>query len=137
MTLHVARVAGTAIVGIALGFWLYGVGRTMRETVHFSVWAMLSGILLSVLLPTLAAVLLRFLGRLSVRAGSPWPWLLTSFTVSLVVGSGLSEAWILRDESRFENEAARATTTYSRPRAWPNQGCSLVFIPGKGIHSTD
>ena len=55
----------------------------------------------------------------------------------LVVGSGLSEAWILRDESRFENEAARATATYSRPRAWPNQGCSLVFIPGKGVHSTD
>lgn len=128
------------IVGFAVGFWLYGVGRTMRETVNFNTTAFLSGLLLGVALPLIIVLPLLIAKKLWFRE-KVWPvsLLLVAFAVSLLVGSFASEAWILRDETRFSAETANANaaTPYSRPRAWPNRTCSLVFVPGKGIHSTD
>ena len=128
------------VVGFVGGFWLYGVGRTMRETVNFNTTAFLSGLLLGVGLPLIVVLPLLIAKKLWFR-DKVWPvsLLLVAFVASLLVGSFASEAWILRDEARFSAETTNANpaTPYSRPRVWPNQTCGLVFVPGKGIHSTD
>lgn len=133
-------VAILAIVGaFAVGFWLYGVGRTMRETVNFHASASISGLFLGVALPLAVLAPLLIAMKLWLRE-KPWPvsYLVVAFAASLLVGSFASECWILRDEARFSAEAANAgSNPYSRTRAWPNQTCGLVFEPGKGIHSTD
>jgi hypothetical protein len=128
------------IVGLGLGFWLYGVGRTMCETVGFTTRASLFGLLLSVVLPRVFALSLFIAKNLWWRE-KVWPvtTLCIVFGVSLLVGSITSEFWILGDEKKFAAEVSRVSkdNLYSRPRAWPNQICSLVFMPGKGIHATD
>jgi len=128
----------TTAVGLIIGFWFYGVGRTMRETVHFNLTAVSSGMLLGMILPLAAILPLLIVKRLWFR-DTTWAAssLFISLLVSLFIGCFLSEAWMLRDETRFTVEASKVDSIYSRPRAWPNQTCSLVFIPGKGIHSTD
>lgn len=128
------------VLVVVVGFWLYGIGRTMRETVGFNVTALCSGLLLGFALP-----LTVFLPLLISR--TVWPVLkswteLSSFralVVALLIGCLLSESWILRDERKFSAETSQATLDrpYSRPRAWPNTGSSLIFVPGKGIHATD
>jgi hypothetical protein len=128
------------VVGFAVGFWLYGIGRTMRETVNFNTTALLSGLIFGVALP-LAVVLLLLIAFKLCFLERWWPvcLLFVVFAVSLLGGSLASESWILWDEARFSAEVSKANgrNPYSRPRAWPNQGCSLVFVPGMGIHSTD
>jgi len=125
------------IVGFGIGFLLYGIGRTMRETVNFNTTASLSGLLLGVVLPLIVILPVLIAKKLWFRTVA-WPGslLLVAFVASLLVGSLVSEAWILRDEARFSAETTNAIP-YSRPRAWPNQTCSLVFVPGKGTHGTD
>lgn len=133
-----AVVAVAAIVGVAGGFWLYGMGRTMHETVFFSSAATVSGLLFGFALPfalvsagVLVAENLRASEKRHRRA------ILIGLGASLLIGSVASEGWILRDEAAFSAEVRSVSSTYSRSRAWPNKGCTLVFIPGKGIHSTD
>jgi hypothetical protein len=58
-------------------------------------------------------------------------------TYSLIVGSLLSEAWILFDEARFKRETTASLVSYSRARAWPYRATALVYIPHRGIHATD
>lgn len=126
-------------VGFPVGFWLYGIGRTMRETVNFNTMASLSGLALSILLPLVAFLPFVIGYRLWPREGK---WLISPmlvWAVCLLLGSVASECWILRDETQFAAEVSQTqgSNSYSRPRCWPNKGCSLVFQPGKAIHSTD
>jgi hypothetical protein len=127
-----------ALLGFVVGFWLYGVGRTMRETVGFNATALFCGLLSGVVLP-LALVLPLLLAR------TVWPvlkwWIPHSMFITLaaalLIGGLLSEWWILHDERKFSIETLALDKPHSRPRAWPNSGCSLVFVPGKGIRATD
>ena len=136
------RTVGTVvvIVGTWMGFWFYNIGRTMRESVNFDVSAIFCGLMLVVLF-SMIPVMSLFILKSIFPSQTKWSLfsLLILFSVSLGSGSLLSEAMLLRDEARFAAEVMRANpqSIYSRPRAWPNQNCDLVFIPGKGIHSTD
>ena len=125
-------------VGLVIGFWFYSIGRTMHETFYFSLAAFSSGMLLGFILPLASIVPLLVVKRFWFRERI---WAVYSLfivlSVSLLIGCLVSEAWILWDEACFSVEASKFDSIYSRPRAWPNQTCSLVFIPGKGIHSTD
>jgi glucan phosphoethanolaminetransferase (alkaline phosphatase superfamily) len=133
-----AILALAIVVGLVVGFWFYGIGRTMRETVSFNTTASLSGLVLGCVLPLLVLIPLFVAQKLWFREKtSSVSLLLVVFTVSLLVGSFASEVWILQDETRFSVEADKSNTLYSRPRSWPNQVCGLVFVPGEGIHSTD
>lgn len=127
-------------IGFVVGFWFYGMGRTMRETVSFNITASLCGLFLVVFF-SLIGVLTVILVKGIVFAGKKWPMtsLFAAFIIALLIGSLISEASLLQDEARFAAEVSKANpqTIYSRARAWPNGDCSLIFIPGKGIHSTD
>ena len=126
------------LLGCATGFWLYSVGRTMCETVGFNASALFYGLLLGVVLPL--GVLLPLLIATTVwpvlKSRTP-PLMFIRFGVALLLGGLLSEWWILRDERNFSTETVALDKPHSRPRAWPNSGCSLVFVPGTGIRATD
>jgi len=136
------RTAVIAIVTMwmscAVGFWLYGAGRTICESTGLDGRAQLAGMLIGVLLPASAICVVRAVimywsvGRQAVPRGT-----LVSCTVGLLLGSVLSESCILWDEHKFAAEVSGLEKPYSRPRAWPNGASSLVFVPGSGIHSTD
>jgi hypothetical protein len=127
--------------GVGIGFYLYGVGRTMRGTIGFEPRTSLASLLLSgflslpVALPTLLFARLFWLRDRMLSV----PLCVSIWAACLLTGACASEARILVDETRFEREVARSSgnSIYSRPRAWPHELCSLVFIPGKGIHGTD
>jgi hypothetical protein len=129
------------VAGLAVGFWLYGGGRTMCETVGFTVPAFLFGLLLSVILPLILIVLPLLIAKNFWFREKAWPLssLFMTFAVCLLIGSFASEVWILRDEAKFEDEVKHLDpeTPYSRSRAWPNRTTSLVFVPNVGIHATD
>lgn len=120
---------GAFIACVAVAFWLYGVGRTMAETVGVSWRGTASGAVLGFAAPSIIVILIA-LARRERR-------LMTLLTLALVVGSAVSELWILNDERRFASEIAAAREIRSRPRAWPNGTASLVYLPGKGVHATD
>ena len=112
----------------------------MRETVNLNTTAFLTGLFFGVALP-LVLVLWLFIAKNLWFREKFWPVssLFVPIAVSLLVGSLASESWILWDEARFSAEVSKAGggNPYDRPRAWPNQGCSLVYVPGKGIHAID
>jgi integral membrane sensor domain MASE1 len=127
------RIKGVAFVGafiacVAAAFWLYGIGRTMAETVGISWRGTASGGLIGFAAPSI--VILIALARRERR-------LMTGLTLALVLGNVVSELWILNDEHRFASEVVTASEIRSRPRAWPNGTASLVYLPGKGVHATD
>src|SRR3954452_16668495 len=134
MKLRTTVMTLASVGGFVVGFWLYGVGRTMHETVSFHTGASLSGLLLGVALPLMMIVPLLIAKKPWLREKLwPVPTLLIVVSACLLVGSLASECWLLRDEARFSAEAAKAESNpYSRPRAWPNQTGGLVFVPGKG-----
>jgi hypothetical protein len=111
----------------------------MTETFNFNMRAALFGLVLVftvplLILPTLLSAKRLWLAR-KERAVSTW---LGVLGVSLLAGCLISETCVLRDEARFSTEIAKENgNRYSRARAWPNQGCSQVFLPGRGIQSTD
>jgi hypothetical protein len=139
MTWRKGFLISAVLLGLGEGFWCYGGGRTMIETFNFNVKASLVGLALVYLIPLLILPILLSAKKLWLP-GREWPissWL-TIFAVCLLVGSMISEVCILWDEARFSGEVAqRNGNLYGRSRAWPNQGCSLVFMPGRGMHSTD
>jgi hypothetical protein len=114
-------------------FWLYGEFRTMQENVGFNFGASLRSLCL------LAFVSLPFWFPFLLRRGSGFRAPRTSRLViySLILGSVLSEAWILLDEARFKRETVASLGLYSRWRAWPNGAAALVYVPYRGIHATD
>ncbi len=127
-------------VGLALGFWSYGGGRTLCETVGFDVRASVWGLLTGVGLPLF--IILPVIFFKPIWSGGkirPAFCLAALIVANLLIGSLISEWWILRDETRFAEEVSKTDgqSLYSRTRAWPNQSCGLVFMPGKGIHATD
>ena len=124
--------------GLSLGFWLYGVGRTMCETEYFDASACLAGIVVGVIFP-ISITGPFYLGKRILFDNKILPItpLLIAFAASLFVAGLVSEALILRDEGKFFSEVSKANGLYSRARAWPNGLCSLVYVPDRGIHSTD
>lgn len=124
-------------LAFVLSFWLYGVARSMCETVFFSPTATARGVVLGVALPWTVFLLIS-MTRAAARGESRGTLRgLGGITLAMFLGSAVSEVSLLFDEARFARETSGATTIYSRPRAWPNGTCSLVFTPGKGMHSTD
>jgi hypothetical protein len=106
---------------------------TMTETVGFRLWTSVTSLCMLGFISSIfwfPFVLRRVSGFRASR---------TSRLVicSLMIGSVLSEAWILFDEARFKGEAAASPDIYSRDRAWPNRAAALVYIPHRGIHATD
>jgi len=119
---------GAFIACVAVAFWFYGIGRTMSETVGVSWRGTASGVVLGFAAPSVIVILIA-LARRERR--------LMALTLALILGSVVSELWILNDEHRFTSEVAAASEIRSRPRAWPNGTASLVYLPGKGVHATD
>jgi hypothetical protein len=129
MTKRVACVAAL-IACFAAAFWLYGIGRTMAETVGASWRGTASGAALGFAAPSVIVILI-VLARRDRRSS------MTVLTLAFVLGSVVSELWILNDEHRFASEIATADEIRSRPRAWPNGSASLVYLPGEGVHAID
>jgi hypothetical protein len=119
------------IVCVAAAFWLYGIGRTMAETVGVSWHGTLCGALLGFVSPFGVVILIALVRRGRNR------WLVTALTLAFVLGDVSSELWILHEERRFASEMTIVREIRSRPRGWPNGSASLVYLPGKGIHATD
>lgn len=121
----------------AWAFVVYGDGRTMAESVGFSLGVSAGALLM------LAIVALPVLVGLGVAA-----WLLVpgglsravyaAIAAGVLLGSGASEVAILADEAQFAAEVERdPSTNHARDRSWPNRGASLVYVVGRGTHATD
>lgn len=119
------------IACMAVAFWLYGIGRTMAETVGVSWRGTASGAVLGFAAPSVGAALIALALRDRQRG------LMVTLTLAFVLGSALSELWIVHDEHRFKSDVLTSGEIRSRPRAWPNGSASLVYLPGKGVHATD
>ena len=80
------------VIGFSVGFWLYSVGRTMRETVSFDSAALCFGLLLGVILPSVV-VLPLLLARTVWPKLKLWttPWAFVALGLALLVGSLLAE----------------------------------------------
>ena len=129
------------VVGLATGFWLYGMARTLRGTVNFDIATLVTSLLFGVVFPLLIVSPPLLAAKKYWFHDKMWPppsWFV-AFGVCLLVGGLASEGWILHDEARFVEEVSKTNNQvlYSRSRAWPYQNCSLVVVPGEGIHSID
>lgn len=113
----------------------------MCETVGLNSRSIVAGIFLGMVYPALVTISALFV------VGRFWPRMKASSLLTIILGLGiglvtggiLSECWILADESAFASEIQEngSGKDYDRARVWPNEGCSLVYIPGKGVHATD
>ena len=141
MKRHGAIALGTMGFACPLAFWFYGAGRTMYETVGLNIRAMAAGSFIGVICPTLMTISALFVLRRFWTNLKPMTLLsiILGLGIGLSIGSILSEGWILVDESKFASEVHESTSEqgYGRARSWPNEGCSLVYVPGRGIHATD
>lgn len=123
-----------------ISFWLYGIGRTMRETFYLNAVALFSGLFLGFAIPiTLLLVLIIAFKFISGEKLSKYYFIVYTFLFITLAGCGISELWILCDEINFNTEVSKMNTkdSYSRPRVWPNQTASLIFDPDSGFHSND
>lgn len=138
MNARIAFVMVTMVLTFPIAFWLYGIARTMCETVGFHTRASILGLVFGVCLPALATIPAIFVMRRLLENLKPKMLLsiILGAAIGLLAGSVLSEYWILVDEISFMSETA-STVPYSRPRAWPNTNCSLVYSPNTGVHATD
>ena len=125
------------IVLVPIAFWLYGAGRTMCETEGLNIKASSAGLFLSVVVPV--SLVLPWLLLVNDVPALKSCSLKVAIGLALVIGSTLSECWILLDEASFSSQVRTGLPEdrFCRPRAWPNQGCSLVYVPGRGTHATD
>lgn len=113
----------------------------MCETVHFNFKVHAIGLLNGLVFPMLIIAPALLLAKIIWSEWKPMTFrlLVMSAGAGLLCGCVLSECWIQVDETMFDSEISKAAVgmPYTRPRAWPNQGCSLVYIPGSGVHATD
>ena len=141
MKARIAFAMATMVFTCPIAFWIYGEVRTMCETVGLNTRATGSGIFLGMVYPALITISALFVVRRFWNSSKATSLLSISLGIGigLLTGSILSECWILTDESRFFSEIRENGTEkhYGRARAWPNAGCSFVYIPGKGVHATD
>jgi hypothetical protein len=136
------RLVLAIIVALAVGglsFYVYGAVRTMQENIGLAARPLLVSAAFPLVI--LAAAVAIVMAARSFTSGRP---AISKRTIVLFAGGWLlgcsaSEACILNDERAFAHELSLRprTESYSRPRTWPNEACSLVFIPGRGIHATD
>jgi hypothetical protein len=132
-----AATGGTA----AGAFGLYGGLRGMSETFGFdartSGGALLVECDLGAPLVLAALLLVRFVLR-ERMSGELQTVLVIGCCAGALVGTFASEALFLWDESQFLDEVtAHPGANHSRSRMFPHTDCSLVYIPGRGIHATD
>ena len=138
---RIAFAMATMVLACPPAFWLYGEVRTMCETIGLNTRSIFASILLGMVYPALMTISALFV------VGRFWSRMKASSLLSIILGMGmglvtggiLSECWILADERTFASEIQQngSGEHYGRARVWPNEGCSLVYIPGKGVHATD
>ncbi len=125
------------IATCCMSFILYGIGRTMSETIGFSARASASGILLVLILLLTPFTLVIFVLYCRNKITNPRVIILRLFMAALL-GSILSEQHILADELRFTKEAvASGQSRYSRDRRWPNGTTSLLYSGERGFWAID
>lgn len=129
-----------ALIAFSYAFWVYGVFRTLGEWVGFdfarSLWTFAFGIgMLGVLVLPWLLIKQYWFPNFAVSARTLTVSVLTGF----VLGSVAAELQLLHDERQFfaEVHVQGEDQTYSRERAWPHELCSLVYVPGHGVHATD
>jgi hypothetical protein len=78
------------------------------------------------------------------RTSSTGPMVLLVLTCLAATATSVlaGEIWMCVDEHEFNRQAsayaaAGGTAVFARSRAWPIEDCSLVYVPGVGIHATD
>lgn len=121
------------VISSTVAFWAYGGGRTMCETVGVT-WR---GCRCGAIVETLPWVITTLVWVVLLRRHYSSVVVIAAITSAFVVGSVLSELWILRDEKDFIEMTRGSEVIQSRARAWPNGVAALVYIPGKGVHATD
>ena len=138
MTLRVSPACVVVtVVAAAWGFVVYGAGRTMAETVGFSLRASAYGAFILAVLSLPIVVSFGVAAWLLVPGGLSRS-IYAAIAAGSLLGSAVSEAAILADEAQFESEvASNPSADRWRARAWPNEGCALGYVAGRGIHSTD
>ena len=125
---------GAVFAGGALyAFWMYSILKSMGETLGFRIEIFLRDLSLVTLAPLLLTlpILPTFVSRRRLTN------FVSAIVAASIIGSAVAEATIFADERRFMSECQHRTGLYSRPRAWPNGGSSLVYVPGRGVHATD
>jgi len=128
-----------ALTLAGLSFYAYGALRTMQENVGLSarpvvVSAACPLVLLAISVATVLAARSFASDRLAISKR-----MIALLAGCWLLGCATSEVWILADERSFAHELSLRPPTelYSRARNWPNQDCSLVYIPQQGIRATD
>jgi hypothetical protein len=139
MVLRIGWIALAATAGFDAAFFLYGMFRTIGPEFGFTARAacLAFGFVVAYagFLPSAAYLTTRAIRNEPLH---PVPLWLRVFGVALLAGCIASESWISWDESRFAGEvAASPAIGHDRPRAWPNDRCGFVYVPGSGIHTTD
>lgn len=128
------------ITSFLLAGYLYSCGRTMVEEVGLTSQGITAGlIVVAVSFSFLSSILaLTYLvGQYTKPRLLP---VLRCILFSTILGVLVFEVRVLADELKFALEITnmkRPDVPYSREREWPNSTCSLVHVPGKGIHATD
>ncbi len=130
---------GGVLLLLCLSGWLYNNSRSMAEVFGWSMFACLSGFVISfVLCMCLVFGLVVFGAGGKVKTGR---LILTTFWTCLVA-SVVMEAVILRDEVEFAIEvhqvrASEGVDRYSRGRSWPTIGASLLWSEEDGYWASD
>jgi hypothetical protein len=123
---------------VAGAFWLYGELRVMAETFGMAFRSMGTS---AAICFAAAAPFVAVGGWFNRRRRGRFLFLAAAV---LIAGMATAEFLILGDEQRFFNEVSdrdvgtmKDGDIYSRDRAWPHRGTTLVFVKGKGFHATD
>lgn len=129
-----------ALFAFSAAYWVYGACRTLGEWVGFdfarSLWTFALGIgMLVVLVLPWLLIKQHWFPDFGV---APRPLMIT-IIAGFFLGSVAAELQLLHDERQFfaEVRARGEEHSYSRERAGPHEICSLIYVPGQGVHATD
>jgi hypothetical protein len=126
-------------IGVAIGFYCYGGGRTFGREVGPALGNVMHGLLAVAYVVAFVGAWFLLFRTLLPRSQKPAVRSFAAFLVGLLLGAIASEVAISVDERQFDRErlSRGAQLAYDRPRAWPNGSGGLVYIPGRGTHATD